>query len=371
VVMGCPGTGSVDLSRLVPLLWAGACGSKPDRVPLSVAWVAAHLPQLAVGLLPQSIWDFLSGLERWEASLVLRAFHLKLCDRLAEVLRRRERLLEDIATASTPAQAPVPPRRSVRDLTVAEVRAAEQVALAPGQVNPVPPTPQVSSSTLREQKKVAALSLTPWVKTHPHLQAVPLDQGEPSVGLLLLWESDHHQLYPCGKPDLRFRLNAFSKLLVDSVAVDAELSAWMLSRKTRLVLSPGLRVSTHTRWAVRIRPEVGEPFLSQWKAHLCSLVSQQQRRVLPVHSQPVGSSAPAPKRPRLAAVPQRPKRARSGGPSPLQSKKARLERLRAAQSAQAAGLDPGSSSSSSSITVVAADPAGPATGPRDLPRGVT
>jgi hypothetical protein len=371
-VLGCPGTGSADLAMLVPRLWQHACG-KPGRSPLCPSWVAGYLPQLAVGLLPLSIRAFLASVETWEISLILRAFHLSLCDRLAEVLRRRERLRAERSPPSASAVPPLrgPSRSSVRDLTVAEVRAAEQGALASLPVGIVSlPSSVTSSSTLREQKKAAALSLAPWVKAHPHLQAVPLDQGEPSVALLLLWESEHHRPYPCGKPDLHYRLNAFTKRLLDSVAVDTELSAWMTTRKTRMVLSPGLRVTTNTRWAVKIRPEVGEPFISLWKAHLCSLVSQQLRRLLPVQGSPVGSSAPAPKRPRLAAQSQRPKRARSGGPPPLQTKKARLERLRAAQSAQAAGLAPGSSSNSS-IPVVASDPAGPATGPRDLPRGVT
>ena len=220
----------------------------------------------------------------------------------------------------------------------------------------------------------AALSLGTWVKAHPHLQAVPLAQGEPSVALLLLWEADHHRLYPCSKVDLSFRLHAFTKRLLDAVGADDELSRWMEHKKMRVLLSPGLKTMNCTRWAVRIRPEVGEPFLGAWKAHLGSLVAQQQFP-LPVRdsSSSEGSARP-PKRPKLSP-PRSLKRARSGGPPPMQAKKARVERLKAAQAAAVAGrpgsgIPPPAAASSSSV-LGDRDPVGPAAGLRTLPRGLT
>ena len=75
------------------------------------------------------------------------------------------------------------------------------------------------------------MSFDTWVKSHPRLPAVPLAHGEDLVALLLLWEADHRQLYPCGKVDRCFRLNSFTKRLVDAVAANSELSAWTQRKK--------------------------------------------------------------------------------------------------------------------------------------------
>jgi hypothetical protein len=344
-VLGCPGTGSTDIAQLVPTYWQQACG-KPGRPALPPSWVAQFLPQLAVGLLPLSIRAVLTSLEDWEISLILRSFHLRLCDRLADVLRRRERLMAE----RSPPSAPVPPfpssgglaRSSVRNLTVAEIRAVERgtSSLPVAASGPA----QVSVASLREHKRAAALSLDSWVKEHPHLQAVPLKDGEASVALLLLWEADHHSLYPCSKVELRARLNNFTKRLLDAVAADTELSLWLHHRKTRMLLSPGLRPTTCTRWAVRIRPEVGEPFLGTWKQHLASLLQQQQQPGAHLRprdfSSSDGTTRPS-KRPKLSPPPSR-KRARSGAP-PMQNKQARWSALRLPRQPQRlAGLRVGS-----------------------------
>ena len=199
VVHGCPATGSADLSVLVHTLWEQACG-KPGRAVLPAPWVNVHLPQLAVGLLPLSIRGLLPALERWEVSIILRNFHLNLCTRLAEVLRRREQLIAAKSPASSqPASTSGGFRPSPLALTVADLRAAES---APLSMSSAPSGPvDVPPGRLREQKQAAALSLGFWLKHHPHLQAVPLGQGEASVALLFLWEADHNTLYPCGKVD--------------------------------------------------------------------------------------------------------------------------------------------------------------------------
>jgi hypothetical protein len=371
-IVGCPATGSADLSLLLPDLWTKACGATPC-VPLPPGWVTAHLIQLAVGLLPLSLRGLLRGVATWQVSIILRTFHLGLCERLAEVLRRREQIMDEMATAlipsptsSVPPPSSGPSSSSSRVLSVAELRAAEQSA--PSLPPPAPAHPH--SRAFRAQKQTAALSLQTWVKEHPHLQAVPLVQGEPSVALLLLWEADHQQLYPCGKADLAPRLNYFSKRLVDAVAADSELSGWLPHGRTRTALSKGLRPTSHTRWAVRIRPTVGPSFLQAWKTYLGTLVYQQQHR--PLSSSSAGASARSSPRPRPA--PATMKRARTGAPPPVQNKKARVERLLAAQTVESARAPGGGSSSSASspgATVEHRFLASEAAGPLTLPRGLT
>ena len=154
------------------------------------------------------------------------------------------------ASTSFPAAQCGLPRTSPLELSVSEMREAEQQAPP----LPAPAPAQPNSRSFRAQKLNAALTLQSWIKELPHLHAVPLGQGEPSVAVLLLWEADHKQSYPCGKTELAARLNYFSKRLVDAVAADSELSSWLQRAKTRMVLSSGLRPTSSTRWAVRIRP---------------------------------------------------------------------------------------------------------------------
>ncbi len=375
-IAGCQVTGSADLASLVPNLWLTACG-KPSAVPLPPPWVAAHLLQLAVGLIPTSLRSLVPNLEKWELGIVLRRFHLSLCSRLAEVLRRREQLVA--LSSPTPSSSPgLGPPPSVRNLTVAELRAAEA---CPSKPKPAP-TAAKTAHQLRAEKLESALSLNSWVKTHPFLQAVPLDQGEASVALLLLWEADHKKLYPAGKVDIRSRLQNFSKRLTDAVAADAELSVWMHSKtKLRGVLSPGLKPSCYTRWAVRIKPEVGEPFLGSWKAYLASVVQQQQQGLVGrVHGR---SSSPSSTESRRSAkrpkpAPARTRKRAASASAPLHTKKDRLERLLAAKAAQAAkqaapGVAPSSASASSASSSVLGgrDPVSPSAGPRALPPGLT
>ena len=377
-VLGCPATGSADLALLVLELWAQACGPK-RRLPLPSGWVAIHLPQLAVGLLPRSLRGHLPGIETWEVALVLRSFHLSLCERLAEVLRRRERLMDEQRGSSSSSSSTNPAtggltQSSTRELTVAELRAAEQSAPILPPVDPAQP----HSRAFRDLKRNAALSLQTWLKEHPHLQAVPLNQGEPAVALLLLWEADHKQLFPCGKADLRARLNYFSKRLVDAVEADSELSKWLLRGKTRMVLSKGLRPTTHTRWAVRIRPEAGASFLQAWKACLSTMVHRQQHGRL--HFSAAAPPTSTPHGPQSVPARAR-KRARPTTTPPLHTKKARVERLVASQEALAAASRTAGTSSSTSSSPSTSSTLSPtvddrsfaseAAGSLTLPRGLT
>jgi hypothetical protein len=374
-VSGCPATGSADLVSLIPRFWADACGKRSFSL-LPSSWLATHLLQLAVGMLPLSLRGFAPSLEKWELSLVLRRFHLSLCSRLAEVLRRREQLLAQSSPVSTSGGSSSGPpsgfQPSARDLTVADLRAAEAGSSS---APPAPSGPSaIAPSRLREDKRAAALALNSWVKAHPHLQATSLDHGEASVALLLLWEADHGKLFPSGKVDINFRLHNFSQRLEDAVAADAELRGWLSHRKIRGVLSPGLRPANYTRWAVRIRPEVGGPFLGSWKAYLASVVRTQQGLDHSRDPSPPDATRPA-KRPKPAPAPTR-KRPRSGAPPPSHTKQARLERLQAAQAATAAeraafGATSSSTPAPSSSLPGDRDPVSPSAGPRALPPGFT
>ena len=159
---------------------------------------------------------------------------------------------------------------------------------------------------------------------------MPLKDGEPSVAILLLGEADHHKIFPCGKSDIKSRVLNFTKSLVDVATADTELSGWLHHKKERMLLSPGLRYNSYTRWTVQIQPAVGEPFLGAWKAYLRTVLQQQQAPVAPrQRGSSDEESGPTPKRPKLSTVasprasPRKAhKRAHSGGP-PLYTRRRR------------------------------------------------
>ena len=204
------------------------------------------------------------------------------------------------------------------------------------------------------------------------------------MALLLLWEADHHKIFPCGKSDIKSRVLNFTKSLVDVAAADTELSGWLHHKKERMMLSPGLRYNSYTRWTVQIQPAVGEPFLGAWKAYLRTVLQQQQAPVAPrQRGSSDEESGPTLKRPKLSSVasprasPRKAqKRAHSGGPPPLHTKKARLERLKTAlvaqqHSVEGGRLDPPPPATSSSSSSGGLDPLGSAAGDRVPPRGLT
>ena len=327
-IAGCPGTGSAECSDFAFQLWVKV-GSKRGvtMIPLPASWLQLHLLQVAVGLIPCSLKAFVPTGEQWLVPVLLKDFHLGMVDRLAEVLRRRETLMGATAASRAPTTAPPKPTAAVdavRQLTVAELRVAERQPAAPAQPMPVTPRNQVA----REKRK-AVLELPKWIKEHKFLRAVPVEQGEPSVALLMLWETDHGKSYPSRAVELVGRVSTFTAAVHDAVGVDNELSRWLTSTRMRMQLSGGLPYMSVQRWSVKIDPAVGEPFLGKWKAYLQELVRQHQS---------VASSAdPGPPRKRLKrAVQPRPrKREREGGAPapPLHTKKARIERLQAAQAA--------------------------------------
>ena len=190
-----------------------------------------------------------------------------------------------------------------------------------------------------------------------------MEQGEPSVALLLLWEADQGLPYPSQAVELVGRLSTFTKHLQDAVAADPELRAWLTFKKMHFPLCPGLPPGVGIRWAVCIDSAVGEPFVGLWKAHLLTLVRKR-------HEASFGKAAGPPKRQKREVQPRGNKRKREGAliPPPLHTKQARVERLTAALAAQAVGGSSHSASSSSSSSSVGGQPS-PGIGAGVLPLG--
>ena len=151
--------------------------------------------------------------------------------------------------------------------------------------------------------------------------------GEPSVALLLLWEADHGTEFPSRAVDITGRLSTFTKRLKDAVAVDIELQRWLEWKLMPFSLVPGLPCRVHIRWAVRIDPSVGEPFLGKWKAHVLEQVRQHQE------ASRSGASTRVSRLPRAPATSQRGRKRKLEGipgvwvPPPSQNSQARVERL--------------------------------------------
>ena len=347
-VSGCPGSGSIDCADFAARLWLKVGKSRGVKmIPLSPPWLQTHLLQVAAGLIPSSLTDFLPPDVEWLAPKVLQDFHLGMAERLAEVLRRRETVVGTAASSTSgasPSQAPAfsSSSSSARQLSVAELRAAERLPVSPQRRRAV-----ASQQHLAEAKRTAALNIHRWIKEHRFLKAVPVVEGEASVALLLLWEADHAQLYPSQAVELVGRMSTFTKRLKEAAEADTELSQWFTCKKMHMQLAPGVPSTVYLRWAVQIDPAVGEPFLGSWKSHLLSLVRRHQSTALVV----VDDSGPPMKRLKRDVQPRSRKRARSPGapPPPLHTKQARIDRLKAAQAAAAGHVIPSSSSSSSVV----------------------
>ena len=93
------------------------------------------------------------------------------------------------------------------------------------------------------------------------MKAVAVEQGEPSIALLLLWETDHGKPYPSQAVELVGRMSTFTKRLQDAAAADHALSHWLIPKKVRMQLPIGLPSGVCLRWPVHIDSAVGEPFL--------------------------------------------------------------------------------------------------------------
>ena len=296
--------------------------------PLPSAWVHTYRLQLAVGLIPQSMSAFLAASQDWMVPVVLRAFHLGMGEWLAEILRRRETMVGQARQAAgaphRPGAAVVPsPAFQARQLSVAELRVADQQPLSPPRSAVAR---EVKLSRTIANKLAAELELPRWIKTHHFLHAVPVEQGEPSIALLLLWEADHKKEYPSQAVELMARLVSFTKRLTAAVEADAELKVWLVRKQIHGALSPGLPRSVYLRWSVRIDSTVGEPFLSTWKQHLSREVRRHHEVSASVGEEMYQGS---PSQPTQVVQPcSRLKRKREGvaPPAQLQKKKPRVSK---------------------------------------------
>ena len=179
--------------------------------------------------------------------------------------------------------------------------------------------------------------LASWIRHHRYLRPVELDQGESGMSLLLLWEVDHDRPFPTqgDGSDRAAVLTGFTRRLQSRVAADEELSRWLTSRYMQQPLAPGLAVTHHHRWSLRVcRPPASEPqgwydeFTSRWRAYLATQMYPQQS----THSQPfpppaaaTASSSPAcsgdqehpSAAPRRRTQPPKPRAARPAHPASI------------------------------------------------------
>ena len=148
---------------------------------------------------------------------------------------------------------------------------------------------QAPTLRLSEQVAEANLGLAAWIRDHPYLESVAVEDGESVVALLILWEVDHQCEFPRGGGEgLPAALVGFTRRLKNQIAEDAELQAWLVCKSMQRRLSRGLPTSHHTYWSVRVkRPAASEPqgwyeeFTRRWQAHLEGVVRASIRLQLP------------------------------------------------------------------------------------------
>ena len=260
-VAGCPATGSADWRMAFPQIWTDALrehGLAPS--PLSDEWLEEHRLPLAAALLPLSIRGFLRRQPEDKIPAVLRTFHLGLAEWLAEILRRREELVALARAAAARLAAPADPLEeparkrpawatAQRQLSVGQLRELERQPPAPLQQTAAVARPSGNEERRldAERRRVAAQTLHDCVKqlrAQNRVHPAPLEEGEPSVALLLLWEADKGAEYPSGATALSGRLTTFSKRLAEAVEADDELRGWlhsgMLTRSLANMVNPYL-----------------------------------------------------------------------------------------------------------------------------------
>jgi hypothetical protein len=169
---------------------------------------------------------------------------------------------------------------------------------------------------LKAENQATGADLQRWLKTHRFLRAAPVEQGEPSIALLLSRGAEAG------------RLSAFTKRLKAGVAGDDQLARWLMNKQLQRSLKPELPTLHYLYWMVDIDVSVGEPLLGTWKAHQRQAVSLASGNE--VHRPPR-------KRAKRESHPRpREKRKREGlAPPPQLQRKARVDNPQAAQLAAA------------------------------------
>ena len=95
-----------------------------------------------------------------------------------------------------------------------------------------------------------------------------MEQVEPSVALLLLWEAVD---LLCGGISRPWPMPAF----IDVHDKDGRCRAQVLTAsRMRMQLSAGIPCRSAFRWSTRMDPAVGDPFIGDRKAHIQNLFHQ-------------------------------------------------------------------------------------------------
>jgi hypothetical protein len=130
-------------------------------------------------------------------------------------------------------------------------------------------------------RKAAVIAVTmatgTWIAHHPHLQPVDAAKGEPSAGLMCLWESDFGFDFPCAQRGVRFRAGKFCITLRAALRRNPELERWLKCIKKDRPISPGCS-STHNWWSVKIKESAGTSFLTRWQKVLREWGSQSSAK---------------------------------------------------------------------------------------------
>jgi hypothetical protein len=114
------------------------------------------------------------------------------------------------------------------------------------------------AARLAAQRATSTATLAAWVRDHRHLAPADIDQGETTMALLILWEVDNQQAYPCsGALSDTAKLVGFARVLRARVAADADLSAWLQVKEVQRALVPGTAAVHQFRWSLRIVPPSG------------------------------------------------------------------------------------------------------------------
>jgi hypothetical protein len=154
----------------------------------------------------------------------------------------------------------------------------------------------------------AGAKLVELLRNRVRIAEAPVDQGETSLALLLLWEAENNQSFPStasgSESDL---VMGFTRRLRTLVARDDDLAGWLLSADINAPLAPGLPPSHCRRWGVRIVPPTP---MTPWPAYAIFIERWQARMRAQAAAPPPPPTGA--RRPRAAEDFQSAKRHRTG-----------------------------------------------------------
>ena len=106
-----------------------------------------------------------------------------------------------------------------------------------------------------------------WIANHPHLQPVDPLAGEPTLGLLCLWEADFGIELPSALREIRQRAKRFAFMLNTAAKRNEEVGRWLRSVDRFRPVSPGYD-GADLWWSVKVRKSAGEGFAKKWREGL-------------------------------------------------------------------------------------------------------